>query len=125
MSHGRLSHLRCLELLLVVLALQGITPDAQDLASIHAFQLFAPLLNDLDSPAQQDEWPDDVCDPVQSATCLHPTPGEKQAWPSTFRLATIEVQLQLFGLNSFRSGTRRGVAMSSAGLVWSLERLTC
>jgi hypothetical protein len=125
MSHGRLSHLPCLQLLLVVLAIQGITPDAQDLASSHAFQLFAPSLNDLDSPAQQDEWPDDVCDPVQSATSLHLTRGDELAWPSTFRLAKFEAQLQPIGFNSFRSATGLGVAMSSADLARSPARLTC
>jgi hypothetical protein len=125
MSQGRFLKIHCLQLLLVVLAIQGITPDAQDLASIHVLQLFAPLLNDFDSPTQQDEWPDDVCDPVQSATSVHLSPQQVQAWPSTFPLVTIRAQLQLNGLNSGRSGTRRGVVVSNADLTCSLARLSC
>jgi hypothetical protein len=125
MSQGRLSHFLCLQLLLIVLAIQAINPDAQDLASIHALQLFVPLLNDSNSPAQQDEWPDDVCDPVQRVTCFDLTPRQDQAWPSTVRLAIIRARLQLTGLNSCCSDTRRGVLTSRTDLLSSLGRMIC
>jgi hypothetical protein len=43
--------------LLFALAIQGITPDAQDLASLNALRLFCPQLDD-------DESLDDVCGPA-------------------------------------------------------------
>jgi hypothetical protein len=51
--------------LLFALTIQGITPDAQDLASLHALRLFCPQLADLKSLLDDDESPDDVCGPVQ------------------------------------------------------------
>jgi hypothetical protein len=67
MSQGRLSRLPCLLLLLIVVAIQGITPDAQDLASTRTLRLIATTLTDRDLPAEHDEWPDDVCNPASCA----------------------------------------------------------
>jgi hypothetical protein len=125
MSQGRLSRLHCLQLLLVALAIQGITPDAHDLASCHALRLFSPLLTDSDTPVEQDEWPDDVCDPVQSATSIPLPPREDQGSPWTFELAIIQTKRRSIDLNSIRSGARRGVFSSSADLFSSLGRLIC
>jgi hypothetical protein len=50
--------------LLFALAIQGITPDAQDLASLNALRLFCPQLADLKSLPGDDESLDDVCGPA-------------------------------------------------------------
>ncbi len=50
--------------LLFALAIQGITPDAQDLASLNALRLFCPQLADLQSSLDDDESADDVCGPA-------------------------------------------------------------
>jgi hypothetical protein len=51
--------------LLFALAIQGITPDAQDLASLNALRLFCPQLAISNSLADDDESPDDVCGSVE------------------------------------------------------------
>jgi hypothetical protein len=66
MSHGRLPRLPLLGLLLIVVAIQGITPDAHDLASMQPLRLFARILPGFGTFVQEDEWPDDVCAPVTS-----------------------------------------------------------
>jgi hypothetical protein len=125
MSQGRLSRSFWLQFLLVVLAIQGITPDAQDLASSQALRLFAPILTDFDTPVQEDEWPDDVCDPVQSATSHPQTPREVHGCSLTFELAIIRAQLPPIALNRFRIGARRSVLISATDLLRSFGRLNC
>ena len=66
MSHGRPFRLPLLGFLLIVVTIQGIVPDGQDLASMEPLRLFAHMLPGSDTFAQEDEWPDDVCDPVTS-----------------------------------------------------------
>jgi hypothetical protein len=66
MSHGRLPRLPLLGLLLIVVTIQGITPDAHDLASMQPLRLFARMLPASGTFALEDEWPDDVCAPVTS-----------------------------------------------------------
>jgi hypothetical protein len=51
--------------LLFALAIQGITPDAQDLTSLNAVRMFCPQFADSKPLLGDDEWPDDVCGPVQ------------------------------------------------------------
>ena len=53
---------------LFALAIQGITPDAQDLASLNALRLFCPQLADLKSLLDDDESLDDVCGPADLDT---------------------------------------------------------
>jgi hypothetical protein len=125
MSQGRLARLHYVQLLLVVLAIQGITPDAHDLASSRTLRLFTPLLTDVDSPVEQDEWPDDVCDPVQSATCLPLPHRQDQRSPWTFELAIIQATSHPTQLNSFRCGARRGVVSVHPDRFLSLGRLIC
>jgi hypothetical protein len=66
MSHGRLPRLPLLGPLLIVVTIQGITPDAHDLASMQPLRRFARMWPGSGTFAQEDEWPDDVCDPVTS-----------------------------------------------------------
>jgi hypothetical protein len=65
MDQGRLFQAFCLQILLLALAIQGITPDAEDLASVNALKFFCPALTDPDTTVEEDEFPDDVCEPVR------------------------------------------------------------
>ena len=125
MSQGRLARLHYVQLLLVVLAIQGITPDAHDLASSRTLRLFTPLLTDVDSPVEQDEWPDDVCDPVQSATCVALPHGKIGALRWTFGLAIIHATRHPTQFNPFRFGARRGVFSAHPDPFSSLGRIVC
>jgi hypothetical protein len=53
--------------LLLVVTIEGIMPDAHDLASMQPLRLLAQALLGSSTLGQDDEWPDDVCDPVTSS----------------------------------------------------------
>jgi len=97
MSHGRLSQLIWIQLLLFVVALQAMTPDAQDLASSHGLLLFAPAIAGSIPLEEQDEWRDDVCDPApsSSAITLLLSRRDDQAYSRMIELAMIPVPLEL------------------------------
>ena len=65
MCQGRLCHSVWLYCLLIAVAIQGVTPDAQDLASINALLMFCPALADSRDLAGEDGLPDEVCGPAQ------------------------------------------------------------
>jgi len=55
--------------LLIALAVQGITADAEDLASINALRLLCLVPADFERLDDGDEWPDDVCEAAGSEIC--------------------------------------------------------
>jgi hypothetical protein len=63
--HGRPCHCFWLYLLLIALAIQGVTPDAQDLASLNSLLVLCPSLIEVENLAGNDALPDDVCGPAQ------------------------------------------------------------
>jgi hypothetical protein len=65
MCHGRLRHSVWLHFVLIAVAIQGVVPDAQDLASINILLLFFPALADSRELSGQDGLPDEVCGPAQ------------------------------------------------------------
>ncbi len=62
MSHGRLMHWIVCRILLVALAIQGISADAEDIASINALRVLCLMPGEFDGSGGGDEWPDDVCE---------------------------------------------------------------
>src|SRR5262249_46783103 len=70
MSQGRLTRFPLLGCLLIVLSIQSIVPDAHDLASMQPLRLLAGVLPESASLNQEDEWPDDVCDPMTSRSAI-------------------------------------------------------
>lgn len=64
MGQGRLFQSSCRNLLLFALAIQGITPDSKDIASINALKFLCPVLTEFDQPVEADDLPDDVCEPL-------------------------------------------------------------
>jgi hypothetical protein len=70
MSQGRLPRIPLLGCLLIVLSIQGIVPDAHDLASMQPLRLLAGVLPESATFDQEDEWPDDVCDPITSLSAV-------------------------------------------------------
>jgi hypothetical protein len=77
MSHGRLTQLSVQGILLIVVTIQGIVPDAHDLASMAPLRLFAQMLLGCGAPGQEDEWPDDVCEPVTFASVISRPAGHR------------------------------------------------
>ncbi len=125
MSQGRLFQLPCLQVLLVAFAIQGITPDAQDLASINALRIFCPILTEFDTAADQDEWPDDVCGPVQSEASLLLQLARDPNGSPTFEPAMAEARFRPIDLASRRFAARRAALDSITELTCSLCRLIC
>ena len=66
MCQGRRCHSVWLYFLLIAVAIQGVTPDARDLASMNSLLLFCPALADSRDLAGEDGLPDEVCGPAES-----------------------------------------------------------
>ena len=125
MSHGRPSHSRSLPLLLFALAIQAVAPDGQDLASIQALQRIAPGLTDLDSPLQQDEWPDDVCEPAPSVSRVDPACRKDHGTPLAFGLAITQAPAQPVQEPSPSGRIRQRTPSAGEDLLHSLGRMLC
>ena len=65
MCQGRLCHSVWLNCLLIAVAIQGVTPDAHDLASLNSLVMFCADLADSRDLAGEDGLPDEVCGPAQ------------------------------------------------------------
>ena len=125
MSHGRPSHSRSLPLLLFALAIQAIAPDGQDLASIQALQRIAPGLTEVESPLQQDEWPDDVCEPVPSASRVAAVCRKDLSSPLLFGPAASQLAAQPVEVCSISGCTRHRVPSAVEDPLRSLGRMIC
>jgi hypothetical protein len=124
MGQGRLSHTICLQFLLIASAIQGVTPDAKDLASIKALWFFCPVLAEANSLADDDGLPDDVCEPVRSAADLMirtAKPGDVP-YPS---FASTDSLLPAFQTNALRSVSRHCFSAKIDELIYTLCRINC
>jgi hypothetical protein len=67
MGRARRSHSMCLPILLIAVVIQGILPDAHDLASLRALNLVCMLLPlDLNFSSDNDEPSEEACGEVRS-----------------------------------------------------------
>jgi hypothetical protein len=55
-------------LLLIAVAIQGFTPDADDLASLRALHVLCPFTNHSSPWEDQEDLPDEICEAVQPGT---------------------------------------------------------
>jgi hypothetical protein len=92
MSQGRLRRFPLLGCLLIVLSIQSIVPDAHDLASMQPLRLLVGVLPESATFDQEDEWPDDVCDPMtsSSAVCRPESHRLGQEYSTYFDRTTLE-----------------------------------
>ena len=65
MGQGRLNPTCCRSILLIAMAIQGLTPDLHDLASSTVLYLVGPNLVKGSAFHLEDESPDDVCELVR------------------------------------------------------------
>jgi hypothetical protein len=122
MGHGRLGRSPFLYILLVLSSIQGITPDARDLASPVALKLLNPFPaghNDLDDHGS----PGEVCQAIQMAPSWHDRRMEspdRTTCPTTagesLRRPGFKLILDFAGSGSF---------LHAAGLSVRLCRLQC
>ena len=70
MYQGRPCYSIWFYVLLIAVAIQGVTPDAQDLASIKTLRLLYPSLADSGNEPDNDGLPDEVCGPAQPDSAM-------------------------------------------------------
>jgi hypothetical protein len=127
MSHGRLPRLPLLGLLLIVATIQGITPDAHDLASMQPFRVFARMLPCFGTFVQEDEWPDDVCAPVTSTSAGNRIVSRRLDQGYSPYYAPIMAQSQPESINAwrFRARSRPDYLTSFAKPLCAIGCLLC
>jgi hypothetical protein len=124
MGQGRLSHIVWLHVLLIATAIQGLTPDAHDLASIKALWLFCPVLAEANCLADDDGLPDEVCGPARSAANLIFRTGKSREVPYP-AFASTDSFLPTFQTNALRSISRHPFSARIDDLIYSLCRINC
>lgn len=125
MGQGRLYTSICLHLLLIATAIQGVTPDPQDLASIKPLWLICRILAGPDPMSDDDRLPDDVCEPMSaemSAVMRHPADSAR-----TVNLPRLVTERLLTACQSdvARSSTDGRTNAAGDGLIYTLCRLIC
>ena len=126
MCHGRLCHSVWLYFLLIAIAIQGVTPDARDLASGNALLLFCPALADSRDLTGEDGLPDEVCGPAQPELSVglrgRAEPNELANRPSG---TTDQLDPFLIHLGALQSHDRVGKHPRLDHLIYALCRLKC
>jgi hypothetical protein len=125
MGQGRLFHPICLHFLLIATAIQGVTPDAHDLASIKALCLFCPALADSSSLGDDDDLPDDVCRPAQSEMDLTTRGRANSDDPCFPAFAWTEPRVRTIRSNAIRSSTRSVGISRIDDPIGSMCRINC
>jgi hypothetical protein len=112
-------------ILLIALAIQGITADAYDLTSINAVRLLFLVPADFDFLDDGDEWPDDVCEaPVAEMNCLAREKAERDSAPAcNFRWHKDSVTMP--EMSAVRIETNSGPFPMGPRLIRALCRLLC
>jgi hypothetical protein len=125
MGQGRLYRSICLGVLLIATAIQGATPDAQDLASIKPLWLLCRLLARPDTLSDDDGLPDDVCGPMSTEMDLIARQHAESGEPGIFECLATERLLNACQSGAPRSTPAVGNAPQSGGLIYTLCRLVC
>lgn len=126
MCQGRPSHYLWLYLVLLASAIQGVTPDAQDLASSNTVFLLFPGVADTGIPAERDNLPDEVSGPAQPELNMV-VRGRSDADGSTGLLSFSTGYHDSVAIRDHidRIGARDTKDRQPAGLIYSLCRLQC
>jgi hypothetical protein len=123
MGQGKQSHSHLLSILLIALAIQGITPDAKDIVSPRAFYVLCPSVAKDQAFQDEDDSPDDACELVHSnSNRLARTQPEKLR---SSDLPPVEAYWTLLQVHT-RQHIRHGwLDESPLRLIHSLCRLRC
>jgi hypothetical protein len=125
MGQGRLCQSICLHVLLIAAAIQGATPDAQDLASIKPLWLICRVLVQPDTLSEDDELPDEVCEPMSAemdAITRHQAGSAEAVILETLLTDRLTGACQHGAAGSAADG--RSTHLSD-GLIYTLCRLLC
>ena len=111
--------------LLIAVAIQGITADSQDLASINALRLLCLVPAEFDFLDDGDEWPDDVCEASavgMNRLVLRKTESDLA---SAGYFHGHDDSTDKFEQSAARIGARSGPFSTGTTLIRSLCRLLC
>jgi hypothetical protein len=122
MGQGRHSSYRFWGVLLIAVAIQGITPDSEDVASPRAILLLSANFSD-HSFQNEDEWPDDVCE-VARFQSIRLAPGPK-GHLRTSELSAFEIHEPLHSCQAPERPSLGSLDASSLRLIYSLCRVRC
>jgi hypothetical protein len=126
MGQGRLCHSFWLYSVLIAVAIQAVTPDAHDLASMNALLLFCPTLAGSRDLADDDGLPDEVCGPAQSEMGVASRgKAEASELASTLWVSTDLKDPLASQPGALRSHARSGNHPRLYELIYSLCRLRC
>ncbi len=123
MGQGRLNPSYCRRILLIAMAIQGLTPDLHDLASSTVLRLLCPYLVSGSAFQLDDDSPDDVCEVVR------PTQSQERFRETdqlgTAGLAIVEGFQESAWFPTTRPRLAGRIVPHSLPLIEHLCRLTC
>ena len=126
MCHGRPCPSFWLYLLLIATAIQGVTPDAQDLGSLNSLVLLCPALADAENLGGNDTLPDEVCGPVQpEVNGSLKDRGKIGGLVGIPSFSSTEFLMLGNSSAAHRAGSRGGTARRLHDLIHGLCRLQC
>jgi hypothetical protein len=125
MGEGTLYRSICLQFLLIGSAIQGATPDPQDLASIKPLWLICRVLASPDTPSDDDRLPDDVCEPMSAEISAVMRRQADSAQTVNLPRLVTERLLTACHSDAARSSADGRTNPAGAGLIYTLCRLIC
>jgi hypothetical protein len=125
MGQGRLMRWIVCRILLIALAIQGITADAQDVASVNALRLLCLVPVEFDLLDDGDEWPDDVCEAAGAEMNCVVLRKVESDLASVCYSRSHDDSMGLFEQAAARIGAHSGPFSTSTTLIRSLCRLLC
>jgi hypothetical protein len=123
MGKGTRLHSISSHLVLIAVAIQGITPDVHDLASFRALHLLCPFLDSSDCWEDEDDLPDESSGPVRPG--LRWVMGRLLDPTADSRFVSAETKVQLITLDALRLAGPCGTFVRTNGLIFWLCRLAC
>ena len=126
MCQAKPRHTAGVWMLLIAIAIQGVTPDAHDLASWNFIRLLCSFLSGPEKLADNDDLPDEVCGPIQPETrTVLRGKDELGCRSGSASLSSVHAQLQPLAVEVYRNGCRDATNRRRAELIHSLCRLQC
>jgi hypothetical protein len=125
MGQGRLYQAICLHILLIASAIQAVTPDAQDLASLNPLRILCRSLAERDTLADDDELPDDACEPMSAEIDVVARQQAESAGVAIRVRPAAACVLTACRSGAAISSADLGKAHRSDGLIYTLCRLIC
>jgi hypothetical protein len=109
-------------MLLIAVAIQGTTPDPDDVSSMNALRLLCPIVGDLGSGVSHDGFPDEVCEPMRPGALVDAAQISRVQHDETCPLEPAAPAVAASGIRRLLAGVESPRPDESAHLSC---RLTC